>query len=148
MKIQKIFTIDQDIVDKLQDIENKSALVNDLLVKYFNLMPTRQTAEELLQTQQTLQNQLNSINQALDSSQKAIEEKKAREAIQADLDKQAFEEEKLRLKVKHALTKRYETITPRDQQSREGLDKFLIDNGYEPAIPEKEELLIKENESQ
>lgn len=40
MKVQKMFTIDEELVSKLKDVKNVSGLINSLLIKYFDVVAT------------------------------------------------------------------------------------------------------------
>ncbi len=42
MKIQKIFTLDQELVERLTEEKNQSAIVNDLLKEYYSIDGTEE----------------------------------------------------------------------------------------------------------
>ena len=130
MKRNIQFTIDDNLFDKLQDVPNKSGLVNGLLEKYFNVLPSEISTEELIEREQSLQDQLRQIEEKKKLSDDLIAQRKIKEQEAEKIETEGWQKQKERLALKAELRRKYTLETPRNKQTNEGFEQFLKENGY------------------
>lgn len=85
-KSQKMITLDEEIIEQLKDVPNVSALINQMLIDYFN--STKELSELFKEKQKSIETQteeLSKIQSELNEQNKKEEERK--KEIQEQQDK-------------------------------------------------------------
>jgi hypothetical protein len=124
MKSNKMVYLDVEIIEKLNQEDNFSALINFLLTNHYS--------NKTKSNPQDIDNKLKDINKEYNElmiKKKQIEEElelKARKEEEEEYSRQqAYELEKQEAKLRHELKKKYTLETPLDLQSKTHFEEWL-----------------------